>query len=150
DRPRIPWLYAAALAAGREFEVMKRLYPVVSVPRPVALSRHALAMEYVPGPLLHRIALKDPEDGLSLILDEVGRALGQGIIHADLSEFNIMIADSGPVIIDWPQAVDSSHPHAAELLKRDLGNVLRFFRRKYNIEMSLEEALSQAEGAVQI
>lgn len=129
---------------------MKRLYPVVSVPRPVALSRHALAMEYVPGPLLHRIALKDPEDGLSLILDEVGRALGQGIIHADLSEFNIMIADSGPVIIDWPQAVDSSHPHAAELLKRDLGNVLRFFRRKYNIEMSLEEALSQAEGAVQI
>ena len=67
-------------------------------------------MEYVPGPLLNKITLADPEDGLRLILDEVGRALGQGIIHADLSEFNIMIADSGPMIIDWPQAVDASHP----------------------------------------
>jgi len=150
DRPKVPWLYAAALAARREFQVMKRLYPLVSVPRPVAISRHALAMEQIPGPLLHRIALEDPEEGLSLILAEVGRALSQGIVHADLSEFNIMIAESGPVIIDWPQAVDTTHPHAAELLRRDLGNVLRFFQRKYHIEMQLEEALSRVEGAVQI
>ena len=147
DKPRVPWLYAAALAARREYQVMEKLYPKVSIPRPVAISRHAMVMEFVSGPLLNRITLEDPENGLRLILGEVGRAQGLGFIHADLSEFNIMITDSGPVIIDWPQAVDASHPHADELLKRDLGNVLRFFQRKYHIEMPLEEALSLVEGA---
>ena len=150
DKPRVPWLYAAALAARREYQVMEKLYPKVSIPRPVAISRHALVMEFVPGPLLNRITLEDPEEGLRLILGEMGLALGQEIIHADLSEFNIMITDSGPVIIDWPQAVDASHPHADELLKRDLGNVLRFFQRKYHIEMPLEEALSLVEEAKRI
>ena len=150
DKPKVPWLYAAALAAKREFRVMEKLHPLVSIPRPVAISRHALAMEQIPGPLLNRITLEDPEEGLRLILVEVGRALSQGIIHADLSEFNIMIADSGPVIIDWPQAVDATHPNADELLKRDLGNVLRFFQRKYHIEMPLEEALSLVEEAKRI
>ncbi|OPY52809.1 MAG: RIO-type serine/threonine-protein kinase Rio2 [Methanosaeta sp. PtaU1.Bin112] len=140
-RPRIPWLYAAALAARREFAVMETLYPTVSVPRPVARSRHALAMELVEGPALNRITLSDPENELELILAEVATALKLGIIHADLSEFNIIIDDCGPRIIDWPQAVDAGHPHARELLERDLANVLRFFERKYRIEMPLDRAL---------
>ena len=150
DKPRVPWLYAAALAARREYQVMEKLHTTVSIPRPVAISRHALVMEYVPGPLLNKITLTDPEEGLELILQEVGRALGQGIIHADLSQFNIMITDSGPVIIDWPQAVDTIHPQADELLKRDLGNVLRFFRRKYDIDKPLEEALSAVREGIEI
>jgi RIO kinase 2 len=129
---------------------MEKLYPKVSIPRPVAISRHALAMEYVPGPLLNKITLSDPEEGLRLILQEVGRALDLDIVHSDLSEFNIMITDSGPVIIDWPQAVDAAHPHSDELLKRDLGNVLRFFRSKYRIDMPLEEALTAVREAERI
>jgi RIO kinase 2 len=144
DKPKVPWLYAAALAARHEFQVMEKLYPVVSIPRPIGVSRHALAMEFVSGPQLNKITLSDPEDGLNMILDEVGRAFRLGIIHADLSEFNIMIAESGPKIIDWPQAVPVTHPHAQELLERDLRNVLRFFERKYRIEMPLEKALVRA------
>jgi RIO kinase 2 len=147
DKPRVPWLYAAALAARREFQVMTKLHPDVSIPRPVAVSRHALVMEQVPGTLLNRMALSDPEEGLRLILHEVGRALALDIVHSDLSEFNIMIAASGPVIIDWPQAVDATHPHATDLLQRDLSNVLSFFWRKYRLEMPLEEALSIVRGA---
>lgn len=120
---------------------MEKLYPTVSVPRPVARSRHALVMELVEGPALNRITLSDPEKALELILAEVAAALKLGIIHADLSEFNIIIDDSGPRIIDWPQAVDADHPHAQELLERDLANVLRFFERKYRIEMPLDRAL---------
>lgn len=146
DRPRVPWLYAAALAARHEFAVMEKLYPMVAVPRPVAVNRHALAMQFVAGPPLHRINLSDAGDGLELILGEVGRASGLGIIHADLSEFNIMVAESGPVIIDWPQAVDVSHPHAQEWLERDISNVLRFFLRKYGIDMPLSRALSIVLG----
>lgn len=140
-KPRVPWLYAAALAARREFAIMEKLYPTVSVPRPVARSRHALVMELVEGPALNRITLSDPEKALELILAEVAAALKLGIIHADLSEFNIIIDDSGPRIIDWPQAVGADHPHAQELLERDLANVLRFFERKYRIEMPLDRAL---------
>ena len=76
-----------------------------------------------------------------MILEEVGKAWRRGIVHADLSEFNIMIADAGPKLIDWPQAVDVAHPHSQELLERDLSNVLRFFERKYKIIMPLEKAL---------
>jgi len=141
DKPKVPWLYAAALAARHEFAVMEKLYPKVSIPRPIACSRHALAMEFVSGPALNRITLSDPENGLNMILGEVGAARRLGIIHADLSEFNIMVDDSGPKIIDWPQAVEVTHPHAEELLERDLVNVLRFFERKYRIEMPLDKAL---------
>ena len=147
DKPKVPWLYAAALAARHEFAVMEKLYPKVSIPRPVACSRHALVMEFVEGPALNRITLSDPENGLNMILGEVGAARRLGIIHADLSEFNIMVDDSGPKIIDWPQAVDATHPHAEELLERDLVNVLRFFERKYRIEMPLERALSRVREA---
>lgn len=141
DLPRVPWLYAAALAARHEFEVMQRLYPAVAIPRPVALSRHALAMDFLEGGQLSRITLSDPEDVLDAIVEQVKRAWNLGIIHADLSEFNIIVTEQGPKIIDWPQAVEVDHPQAEELLERDLFNVLRFFSRKYRLEMSLEEAL---------
>jgi len=107
-------------------------------------------MEFVSGPQLNKITLSDPRDGLDMILEEVGRALKLGIIHADLSEFNIMMAEDGPKIIDWPQAVEVTHPHAEELLERDLANVLRFFERKYRMEMPLDRALllvREAEGS---
>ncbi|HUS76331.1 MAG TPA: RIO1 family regulatory kinase/ATPase [Methanothrix sp.] len=147
DQPKVPWIYAAALAARHEFQIMEKLYPIVSIPRPVAVSRHALAMEFVSGPALNRITLSDPENGLNMILVEVGKARRLGIIHADLSEFNVMVDESGPKIIDWPQAVEVTHPHAQELLERDLVNVLRFFERKYRIEMPLERALSRVREA---
>jgi len=147
DLPRVPWLYAASLAARHEFQVMQRLYPTVSVPRPVALNRHALAMEFVAGNQLNKITLSDPEGCLETILEDVRKAWHLGIVHADLSEFNIMATETGPRIIDWPQAVESTHPHAQELLERDISNILRFFARKYRLDMPLETALERARGA---
>ena len=147
DLPRVPWLYAAALAARHEFQVMQRLYPTVSVPRPVALNRHALAMEFLAGNQLNKITLSDPKDCLEMILEDVRKAWHLGIVHADLSEFNIIVTEAGPRIIDWPQAVERTHPHAQELLERDLSNILRFFARKYRLDMPLETALERARGA---
>ena len=150
NKSKVPWLYAASLAARHEHKIMEKLWQEVSIPRPVAVSRHVLAMEFVSGPPLNRITLSDPVDGLDQILAEVDKALRMGIIHADLSEFNILVAESGPKIIDWPQAVELTHPHARELLERDLANVLRFFQRKYGIKVPLEEALQRMEGAERI
>ena len=53
-----------------------------------------------------------------------------GIVHGDLSEFNILIDAHGPVIIDLPQAVDASaNNNAARMLERDVNNLASYFGR---------------------
>lgn len=143
DLPRLPWLHAASLAARHEFQVMQRLYPHVSIPRPVGFSRHAIAMEHVFGDQLSRVTLSNPKDCLDMILEEVAKAYALGIVHADLSEFNIMATGEYLKIIDWPQAVSIDHAGSEDLLKRDISNVLRFFSRRYKIAVPLEDALSR-------
>ncbi|MFB3765510.1 MAG: RIO1 family regulatory kinase/ATPase [Methanotrichaceae archaeon] len=142
DMPRVPWLYAASLASRHEFQVMKVLYPDVSIPKPVAINRHALVMEFVSGDQLNRVILSDPRECLEIILNEIRKTYEKGIIHADLSEFNIIVMEDDLKIIDWPQAVEINHPSASELLERDIGNILRFFERRYRIDMPLEDAMS--------
>jgi len=62
------------------------------------------------------------------LLNEVVRMLCAGIVHGDLSEFNILLGQDGPVIIDLPQAVDAaSNNHASGMLERDVGNLSAFF-----------------------
>lgn len=64
------------------------------------------------------------------LLREVVRMLGAGIVHGDLSEFNVLASQDGPVIIDLPQAVDAAgNNHAARMLLRDVANLGRFFGR---------------------
>jgi len=141
DKSRCTWIYAARLAAGQEFQILKRLYTHVSVPRPIALNRHALAMELVEGPRLDRAELDRPKEIMDLILDEIGTCLRLGLIHADLSEYNVFLDEDGVKIIDWPQAIALDHPNAQERLERDVGNIVKFFRRRFGIERSLETAL---------
>jgi RIO kinase 1 len=53
-----------------------------------------------------------------------------GLVHSDLSEFNILLSADGPVIIDFPQAVDAaSNHHAQHFLQRDTDNLADFFGR---------------------
>jgi RIO kinase 1 len=62
------------------------------------------------------------------LIREVVRMLCAGVIHGDLSEFNILMAADGPVIIDLPQAVDAAgNNHAPRMLMRDVDNLRRFF-----------------------
>ena len=64
------------------------------------------------------------------LLVEVVRMLCAGVVHGDLSEFNILLSASGPVIIDLPQAVDAAgNNHAKRMLLRDVGNLGTFFGR---------------------
>jgi len=53
-----------------------------------------------------------------------------GVIHGDLSEFNVLVGPDGPVIIDLPQAVDAAgNNHARAMLERDVGNLTNYFGR---------------------
>ncbi len=62
------------------------------------------------------------------LLREVVRMLCAGVVHGDLSEFNILLAADGPVIIDLPQAIDAAgNNHAQRMLLRDVENLRNFF-----------------------
>jgi RIO kinase 1 len=98
-----------------------------------ALYRLAAAGIRVPKPHNFYDVAFTPEDARKYhqtLLREVVRMLCAGIIHGDLSEFNILLASDGPVIIDLPQAVDAAgNNHAEEMLERDINNLRDYFGR---------------------
>lgn len=110
----------------------------VRVPRPINFHEGVLLMELVVGeggnaaPRLNDVELT-PELARAhhqTLLREVVRMLCAGVVHGDLSEFNILLGAEGPVIIDLPQAVDAAgNNHAARMLFRDVGNLNGFFGR---------------------
>ncbi|HEY3300967.1 MAG TPA: PA4780 family RIO1-like protein kinase [Methylophilaceae bacterium] len=108
----------------------------VSVPKPYQFYEGVLIMDLVAdadgnaAPRLNDIVFT-PEDARrhhQTLLKEVVRMLCAGIVHGDLSEFNILLSADGPVIIDLPQAVDAAgNNHAMSMLERDVGNLATFF-----------------------
>ena len=64
----------------------------------------------------------------AMLVNQVVRMLCAGIIHGDLSEYNILVGEGGPVIIDLPQAIDAAgNSNAAEMLERDVNNLKTYF-----------------------
>ncbi|MFA7666119.1 MAG: PA4780 family RIO1-like protein kinase [Burkholderiaceae bacterium] len=110
----------------------------VRVPRPHNFCDGVLLMDLVTdahgaaAPRLNDVAFT-PEQARAhhaTLLREVVRMLCAGIVHGDLSEFNILLGADGPVIIDLPQAVDAAgNNHASRMLLRDVANLRAFFGR---------------------
>lgn len=142
----VPWIFASRLSAEREFAALTALQQTVSVPLPVAMNRHAVVMSLIAGPNLNRCPLDDPQNMLDTIIKNVRAAYKAGVIHADLSEFNIMVQDGKPIIIDWPQWVEAGHPNAEQILLKDLTTILTFFKRKHHISSTPEDALRCVTG----
>ncbi|MDD4484439.1 MAG: serine/threonine protein phosphatase [Methanoregula sp.] len=141
-----PWLLASKLSAEREYAALKILHPKVSVPLPVGQNRNAVVMALITGPSLARYRLADPGAMLDSILENVKEAYRAGVIHADLSEYNILIEDDRCVIIDWPQWMETSHQNAGAILERDITNILAFFERKYKLKRDPGDALRCVTG----
>ncbi|PIU59269.1 serine/threonine protein kinase [Candidatus Bathyarchaeota archaeon CG07_land_8_20_14_0_80_47_9] len=144
------WLYQSRLAAEKEFQALKLVYPhKVAVPEPISQNRHVIVMGMIDGAELAEYKeISKPEKVLKQILRNVKKAyLKAGVVHADLSEYNIILKpDMHILIIDWPQYVTREHPNAQELLTRDLKNITRFFERKHMLKVELKEALSYVTG----
>jgi len=141
-----PWLIASKKSAEREYQALKSLHPEVSVPLPIAQNRHAVVMSLVEGLILNRTPLETPEKTLDEILENVRRAYRAGIIHSDLSEYNILVENGRCVLIDWPQWIGTEHPNAEAIAGRDIDNILAFFKRKYKIRRDREVALQWVIG----
>lgn len=122
-----------------EVDIIHRLYAAgVRVPVPHHFVEGVLLMEMVrdaegnPAPRLGDLRFT-PEEARVLydrLVREVVRMLCAGVVHGDLSDFNVLIGADGPVIIDFPQSVDTArNPNARRLLLRDVENLHDFLRR---------------------
>ncbi len=104
----------------------------VRVPKPYGFFNGVLVMELVTdaegysAPRLGEVELS-PETARayhSFMINQIARMLCAGLIHGDLSEYNVLVGPDGPVIIDLPQAVDAAGNNAAlAMLERDVGNI---------------------------
>jgi RIO kinase 1 len=122
-----------------ELDALYRLAAAgVRVPRPYNFHDGVLLMELVTdaqgdaAPRLNDVDFHADEALAhhATLIREVQRMLCAGVVHGDLSEFNILLAADGPVVIDLPQAVDAAgNNHAQRMLLRDVDNLRDFFGR---------------------
>ena len=110
----------------------------VRVPTPYNFHEGVLLMELVtdgegePAPRLNDVDFTEDEACTHhrSLMAQVVRMLCAGVVHGDLSEYNVLLGAEGPVIIDLPQAVDAAgNNHASSMLERDVGNLTAFFGR---------------------
>ncbi|MBM3229044.1 serine protein kinase RIO [Candidatus Parvarchaeota archaeon] len=118
----------------------------VRAPRPVISMGNVLVMEFlgengVPFSTLDKTGSLQPEQDLQMLLEDVKKLYQAGLVHSDLSQYNVIMDDRGPYMIDLGQGVVLKHPRAEDFLRRDIGNLLKYFE-KYGIERDLEEVIS--------
>ena len=99
----------------------------VSSPTPYAVHKNILVMEYFDAPRLAQKAPKDPKKFYERLISEVGKLFSAGLVHADLSEYNILNYKEKPILIDFSHGLDLLYPNVQELLERDIQNLVRYF-----------------------
>ena len=123
---------------AREWQVLARLHGAgASVPEPLDQAPDAVLMELigadgVPAPQLNQVALDAhaARRAFDAVLEDVEILLDCGLVHGDLSAYNILYHEERPRLIDVPQAVDATGPADAwTLFHRDVDNVCRHFAR---------------------
>lgn len=141
---------------NKEFRNMVRYSEAgIPVPEPITFDKNCLLMEFIgdengPAPQLRDVVLEEPtetyDEVVSFIIDGWQEA---HLVHGDLSEYNILMQDGQPIMIDVGQAMTADHYNAKELLERDIRNINRFFRNRgadvIDDATILEETLNGSE-----
>ena len=119
----------------KEFANLRRAQSAgVRVPRPIAVERNVLVMELVGlveerARRLAEVDVENPETAFEVVREYMRRLYRAGLVHGDLSEYNLIIHDGELVVIDLGQAATIHHPNADDFLDRDCRNVAAFFSR---------------------
>ena len=119
----------------------------IAAPKPYYQHRNILVMEFLgmkglPFPMLHDVGPAEGE--FRQLIGEVRGLWKAGLVHADLSEYNILVGRK-LYVIDWGQGVVSGHPKAEKYLRRDVENILDYFSKFIKVP-DLETALAYIKG----
>lgn len=145
------WLAINISAAQKEAEGLTRAENAeVNVPHFIARDRHAVLMSKIEGLMLYRCSREDvsaPEKLMEDIFRNLRKAYtGAKIINGDVSEYNILYDGSQPWVIDWPQFVGLSHENAKDFLRRDVENVTKYFKKKFNLKADVKGVIEYISG----
>ncbi|HSB46660.1 MAG TPA: serine protein kinase RIO [Candidatus Bilamarchaeum sp.] len=118
----------------------------VNAPRPIYLIGRIIVMSFLgegelPYPPMSLVGPLHGESDLDSILEDVRKMYKAGLVHADLSEYNILMGKV-PSLIDFGQGVITRHPNAEKFLERDVAIVLKYFDRR-GIRRDLHETLKK-------
>ncbi|PSQ04928.1 serine protein kinase RIO [Halobacteriales archaeon QS_4_69_31] len=120
----------------KEFANLERARQAgVRVPDPTAVQRNVLVMEYLGteagrAKRLSEVDIENPETAFEVVREYMRRLRDAGLVHGDLSEYNVVFHEGQLVVLDLGQAVTVHHPNAREFLERDCENVAAFFGRQ--------------------
>ncbi len=124
----------------------------VMVPKPYMANGSILAMEFIgssegrAAPMLKDTRVSNPNGMFDLIIGYVKSLYKFRLVHADLSEYNILVNEDKPYLIDFGQAVTIKHPNAQEFLERDIGNIARYFNKQYSLGIEEKEIFEKVTG----
>ena len=142
------WLLLNIQTAKREYDILNYLrQSSTSFPTPLYRSFHCIVMEpFYGSKLADAESLDDPQSVLEKIISNVKIAYQNGYINGDLNEYNIMVNNDNIFILDWPQAIKVDTINANVVLLRDVKNILKFFSKKYKIEMDVGNTINHIKG----
>ena len=130
----------------KEFANLKRARRAgVRVPQPLTVERNVLVMEYLGtadgrAKRLSEVRIENPETAYGVLREYTRRLYDAGLVHGDLSEYNVVFHEGQLVVIDLGQAVTVHHPNSRSFLQRDCENVANFFSRQ-GVETDPDELL---------
>jgi len=121
----------------REYRNLMLAREVIKVPKPIAFKDNILLMEFIgdsdPAPELKNSPPKDPKKFYKKVLDDMHKLFKRGLIHGDLSPFNILNFNEEPIFIDFSQGTMTTADNAKDLIMRDVRNISIYFRKFFPI-----------------
>ncbi|MFC7228114.1 serine protein kinase RIO [Salinirubellus salinus] len=122
----------------------------VRVPEPIAVQRNVLVMEYLGteedrARRLNEVEIENPRVAYEVVREYMRRLFRAGLVHGDLSEYNVVVHDGELVVLDLGQAVTVHHPNYRDFLERDCENVANFFARQ-GVETDGDQLLAFVSG----
>jgi len=142
--------------SGKEFANLKTSFEAnVPVPHPFKRRENVVVMEFIGTPdgrpfaLLRDVVLADPQAFRLAVLEGMRRMYNAGLVHADLSPYNIIVREVEgaqlPVFIDVGQSVRLEHPRSKEFLEHDVRTMMDYFK-KQGVETDFEKELAFVKG----
>jgi RIO kinase 1 len=137
----------------REFRNLLKAREVIRVPSPIKVKDNIILMELIGNndelsPELKDSYPKNPEEFYDKIIDNIIKLYRHGLVHGDLSHFNILNNNDEPIFIDFSQATVTKSGQAEELLRRDVDNIVKFFNNKLGLHKNTDETIEIIHKAV--